>query len=273
MIIFKIFKYLKLMVKITVEDFILMTQFFTRIPIPIRIEVDEEKFSRGIFCIPWVGALIGVILSLCYMMMKDVAHLPRLVIATLIIIIEVMLTGGLHIDGLADTFDGIYSARKKERILEIMKDSHIGTYGVLAIVLILMLKMSLIYYIPQQLLYNILLIMPMISRSGALLLAYLFPYAREDGLGNWLIGNVETFDLWIVMLSVMLIGLIVANYINIILISVIIDFPIMFAWLYGHHIKKYIDGITGDTLGAYIELSEVLILFVCIVFCVIKAGS
>ncbi len=249
-------------VKIMLEEFILMIQFFTRIPIPISVPASKEKFREAVIFIPLVGLLIGICLAVMYTVLAML--LPSFsghIISVVIVIWEVVLTGGLHIDGLADTFDGIYSARKKDRILEIMKDSHIGTYGVLAIVLTMIFKIYLIMSIPEQLIIPSLIVMPMIARMGVIFLAYHFSYAREDGLGNWLIGNVSKYNLFMASMIAAVSALLLFKGHMIIMIAVLVG-TIVFAKLYGNHIKKYIDGITGDTLGSYIELSELLILFI-----------
>ncbi len=240
-----------------IKSLILMFQFFTRIPIPIAVPANPKSFRRGVVFLPLVGAVIGIILAGINYFIEP--YISPLVASIVIVIAEIILTGGLHLDGLADSFDGLYSARKKERMLEIMKDSHIGTYGVIALIMTLMLKVAIIYTIPASIKFNLLLVMPIVSRFGVVFLGYRFKYAREDGLGNWLIGNVAIYH---VIVSAIVTGIIVwALFDNVYLSIFFVGIAVVFAQIYGYRVKKQIDGITGDILGSYIELMEVLQLF------------
>ncbi len=244
-----------------IKSLILMLQFFTRIPIPIAVPANPKSFRDGVVFLPFVGAVIGAIVGGAYLLIHP--YMNHLVVCIIVVIVEIILTGGLHLDGLADSFDGLYSARKRERILEIMKDSHIGTYGVIALIMTLMLKVALIYSIDPLNTFYVLLAMPMVSRCGVVFLGYRFNYAREDGLGNWLIGNVAIYH---VLASVLITGVLVyIIFKNLMLSCVFVGVAIFFAEIYGHHVKKQIGGITGDTLGSYIELMEVVQLVVAVV--------
>ena len=115
--------------------FLMQIQFLTRIPIPVKIKFDEKVFARSMMLSPLAGFIIGIILGFTYYF----AHLTEkpLFAAVMVVAAWIVLTGGLHLDGLADTSDGIFSNRPKEKILEIMKDSRIGTNGTIALILII----------------------------------------------------------------------------------------------------------------------------------------
>ena len=123
--------------------FILMIQFFTRIPINKELDIKREDFSKGIIYFPLVGLLVGCVNGLVYFMTSKVlgGWIPLIAL----LISNIFVTGALHLDGLADTCDGLFSARKKEKMLEIMRDSRIGTNGAIALFVSLLLKLSLIH--------------------------------------------------------------------------------------------------------------------------------
>jgi len=241
------------------KRFVLMLQFMTRIPININLEVDEEDFYKGMMYFPLIGLIIGMfVISSYYIGLKISGQLVGAVFA---VIIEIFITGGLHLDGLADTFDGIYSNRPKDRILEIMKDSRLGTNGALALFVLLMLKFALISDLKPPTIYPVLLLMPMFSRLNVVLAARIAAPARNQGMGNLFIGKVKNRQL--------IIALILAVIPSLVFIKIIPIIPLMliFSVWYIKHISYRIDGMTGDTLGALCELSElVFLLLVIIIF-------
>ena len=128
--------------KSILEKFLILIQFMTRIPIFFNIEYSEEKLGKGIKLLPLVGLLIGVILFFeSFFLLKIIEN--KLIISILIVITELLVVGLIHIDGLADTFDGIFSYTEKETMLKIMKDSRIGTNG--AVILILYFLFATIF--------------------------------------------------------------------------------------------------------------------------------
>ena len=232
---------------------ILILQFLTRIPLPtIEWRSDNNEFRDGIVYFPLVGFIVGLFIMLFYFLGNLLGG--KLLASVAAVTSEAFITGGLHIDGLADTFDGLYSNRSKDRILEIMKDSRIGTNGVLAILLTILLKLSLIYQLPESETFKILLLMPVFSRLGMVFASRYSKYARENGLGNVFIGQVNNKH---VAGAVLISGLI-----SLIHISSLLFIPIVFGFclLYIKNIKEKIGGMTGDTLGALCELSELVYL-------------
>ena len=184
--------------------------------------------------------------------------------AILVTLSGVILTGGLHIDGLGDTFDAIYSYRDKEKMLEIMKDSRLGTNSLLAIVFLVLLKVSFIYSIINVGYLWMIIFMPVVSRLGVILMMYKTKSPRKNGMGNLFIGKATigmfaTAIIYTVIL-ILLIGkvLFLANYIELLkmLISIVVLF--IFNEIFKRHIYKKIDGVTGDILGCTIELGEVV---------------
>lgn len=246
------------------KSLILMLQFFTRLPLPFEIKADAEDFNRGFIWFTVVGLVIGGLLTLIYIILSP--YISTLLLAVLLVLAEVLLTGGLHLDGLSDTFDGLYSNRDKARVLEIMKDSRIGANGALAMMSWLLLKTALLNEIFQnvqagqaaqmlQTAWLPLLLMPIAAKSALALSCYLGPYARKEGMGHLFIGKVKLSRLIPVLtLSALIHGLMAP-------LSIAVLATILFLTVvYTHHVRRRIDGLTGDTLGAWHELSELFYL-------------
>jgi len=207
------------------EQFIILIQFMTRIPIPLKISYSEKKLGKSIKFFPLVGLIIGLVLYftnfLITVYLKNIFY-NKTIIAIFLIILEILIVGIIHIDGLADTFDGLFSYAKKEKMLEIMKDSRIGTNG--AVVLIL-------YFITKTV-----LISEIITTNG--IFEAIFSLALSIILVFYIIGIK-----------------------GIVAISIAFIFIIIFML----NVRKKIDGITGDTMGACLELTSILVLFLGIV--------
>ena len=143
------------------KSLLLMMTFFTRIPVAYPYDYDEKDFIKGIKFLPVIGLLIGLFMYLPTLLTPYI-HRPIIIVS--IWTLYLVITGGLHIDGLADTFDGIFSYRSKEDMLKIMKDSRIGAFGVLGILWLIILNLTLAYYTENMLL----LLVPVVGRSSAL---------------------------------------------------------------------------------------------------------
>ncbi len=167
------------------KPFILMVTFLTRIPIKINFEMKDDDFRRGIWHIPVIGLLMGTFLyAISYFIGMYVSPLVN---SLIILFLYITITGGLHIDGLADTADAVFSNRSREHMLEIMKDSRIGTFGVLGIGLYLLSMAVLLAEVPEAC-----FLFPLAGRSGALIACASNSYARQKGLGKAIIEGTKT---------------------------------------------------------------------------------
>lgn len=231
-----------------IKGLILSLQFFTRIPINIPIDFNSKNIRYSIFFLPIVGALVGAFGALVYYLL---APYNLLIGGFLTLLTTIILTGGLHLDGLADTIDGFLSNKDKKRVLEIMQDSRIGAFGVLGIVLLVLFKFILIISIKDL---PIAIILSFIN--SRLVVSGIISYkkiAKDKGLGN-LFHNSNPKSL------VFLAGII---YIIILfLIDTRFIIPLIITFLLGEYISsvsyKKIDGLTGDVYGAMIELGDVI---------------
>ncbi len=226
-------------------------QFLTRITVSSHLPFDKE-FHRGILFFPWIGLILGAINLLAYRLLILIFHPSLALLLTLALYIA--LTGGLHLDGLGDTFDGFYSNRPREEILEIMKDSRLGTNGLLAILMVLLIKAAALLHLSSLAVGTALVHMPVMGRVALAFGSHRATYGRENGLGNIFIGKVTAMDMIIVVATAVLMTF--YNPKSLIFIGIMYGFSL----LYKTHAKKKIGGMTGDTLGALCELSEILYL-------------
>ena len=239
------------------KGFLLLLQFMTRIPTP-KMEYEPKKLGRAMKWFPVIGMLIGVILYYSFIILNQFFDSPE-VIAILIILLEIVLTGGLHLDGLADTFDGIFSFRSKKRMLEIMKDSRIGSNGALSLIIYFALKGTLLKeVISVDAAPYFLLVMPVIARFNSVLNCGVAKYARSNGMGKHI---VEETNMISVMISFIITGAFSYYFIGLIGIYALLVVSILGIY-FAKLMERKIGGITGDTLGAVVEMSTIIVLLV-----------
>lgn len=252
------------------KRFVGILQFLTRIPIRVDIGFDEE-FHKTMYYFPLVGFVLGFfyfIIGLGSILVFD-----SYITSVNILISTVILTGGLHLDGVGDTFDGIYSYREKDKILDIMKDSRLGTNAMLSMLFLILMKLGLIYAILESgNLYN-LIFMPVFARMAIVVASYKSVTPRKNGMGNVFIGkptlNMILVGIGYTVILITLISLILFNLNIESIIKVILFIPVMiiFTRYFVKYIYSKIDGITGDILGCTSELIEVIyLIFIYLTF-------
>lgn len=164
------------------KSFFIGLQFLTRLKLVNQTEWDIHDFGKSVVTFPLVGLVIGAFMALIYWLL--VPYIPITLLALLLVVFEFLFTGGLHADGFMDTCDGLFSGRDRERKLEIMKDSRVGSNGVVGFVFLTLLKWQLIAHVNPTILLQFLFFMPIISRYSLVLSIRLFHYARpRDGEG------------------------------------------------------------------------------------------
>lgn len=262
------------------KGFILLMSFMTRLYVP-KVEYDEEKLGKAMKFFPIVGFIIGIILFLTDILVKGITLNDNVAII-FIILVDVILTGAIHLDGLADTFDGIFSYRSKQKMLEIMKDSRIGTNGVIALIMYFMLKFFLLQSIIEidGITYIPIFAYPIISRYCSVVSCATAPYARASGMGKTFVDNTNKKSVFISFIATFLLLMILTSAstfvdflyfkeinLNLFFSRSLFYFSIMIfmtivATLFSKLMTRKIGGITGDTLGALLELSQLLYLLI-----------
>lgn len=234
---------------------VLMLQFLTRIPIPLQLQVSVEDFGKGLAFAPLIGFLIGGLTAVSYYAASYISKgLFPAIVST---IFYIFITGALHIDGLGDTFDGLFSGRSKGRMLEIMRDSRLGTNALVAIVSILLLNIAAINAISSDNLYRGLILMPAIGRLGSVCSAGMSVYARSgEGLGKAFIDVCGWQEIMIgTIFSV--IGAVALFQLKGLIFVIA---AIIFTFIFVKYVTSVIGGMTGDTCGAACEMNQTLFL-------------
>ena len=159
------------------KRFLIALQFLTILPFNIKGKIEEKDFGRSLIYFPIVGLLIGLFLaSIAYIS----AFLPSLVISVLILAAWMAITGGIHLDGFADTCDGFYGNRPKEDILKIMRDSRIGTMGAAGVVMLLLFKFATLSSIRPEDLWKVLIMTVVFARWSQVLACSISKYVRDE---------------------------------------------------------------------------------------------
>ncbi len=241
------------------REFVAALRFLSVLPAPgsaLLFESDETEPYLVIGCeyFPLVGLLLAVLLWLVMLLFSRL--LPPLALSALLVVALVILTGGLHLDGLMDSCDGLFGGTTRERKLEIMRDSRVGSFGVLGALCTLLLKFALLASIPVQSLPTILLLALPVARWTMALVLHVFPPARPTGLGAAYHHAITTRRMLITGLVAFAIALIFGHFRG--LIAWVTG--TVAALLIGLYIKKNIGGLTGDSCGAIDEIVEVVIL-------------
>ena len=237
------------------QAFLCALQFLTLIPVRLAVPPDEGTQARALLFYPLVGGLIGLCLLLLGTVLQGV---PTGLSAALLLLVWAGLTGGLHLDGLADSGDGwMGGLGSRERTLEIMKDPHLGASGALMLMLVLLLKWSALVALLSVGTLWPLLLAPVAGRGAALLLLVTTPYARPDGIARDMLPRLQRqYALWVCAAVILLLGL----------FGLWLSLSLLLAgaglrWL----MMRRLGGTTGDTAGASIELVETLLLVLAVI--------
>jgi len=242
-----------------VKKFLIALQFLTILPIKIKSEIKERDFGASLVYFPIIGAFIGLLLVLIFIIFS---FLPYLVKVALVLITYIIITGGMHLDGFADTCDGFYAGKSKEETLAIMRDPHIGTIGVIGLICLLLFKFVILISIPREVLEKSLIAMVVFGRWSQVFACYTSDYARQEGKARSFIeyaGNKGIFLATLFTLSVFFFSLKMKGLI-LFLASAL---PV---FLFINFTKRKIGGMTGDTIGATNELAEAGLLFFNLIY-------
>jgi len=239
------------------KSIVVTFSFFSTIPMPF-INWEQKYFRYVPFILPFVGVVIGLgsYLVVELLGMLEVSNFLKSVVVCLYFI---LITGGLHLDALMDTCDAHFSRRDIDRKHEIMKDSRVGAFAVVGFFVLMMFKISVVYDLVgiADFKYYIIFV-PIISRVYQAVMLYICPYALEEGIASLYKGVIKQYDLVIFALY-MAITVLIGHFIGVnLLILGSVGF-VMMIW-YRHFAIKQFRGITGDIIGAFLELTEVLLL-------------
>ncbi|MFA7632840.1 MAG: adenosylcobinamide-GDP ribazoletransferase [Thiohalomonadaceae bacterium] len=238
------------------QTLLIALQFLTRFPVRLDGVPTAEEIGRSLLTYPLVGALLGLILVLFDYLFGT--HDPWLE-AALLLVIWVSMTGALHLDGLADSADAWLGGRgDRQRSLSIMKDPRSGPAAVAVIVLVLLIKFAALTVLLRAELWQALLLAPILGRASLIWLFLTTPYVREKGLGRELADHLPRVPAWWV-LGLILFGLLLLFGWQGLRLCLILW---LLCWALRWLMMKTINGTTGDTAGAMLELVEAACLLI-----------
>ena len=250
-------------------SFLAALQFLTSIPVPLKRPLSPGQLGRATAYFPLVGVIIGGILAGLNWLLLYI--LPASVVNALLIVALVVITGAMHLDGFADTCDGIAGHKTVEERWRVMRDSRTGAFGVVGVALLLLVKYVALNNIPDDLITAVLIFMPVASRWAMVYAIFAYPYARPEGLGmayknatRWPQFTVATITAAAVAGALVLLF----SYTGLIFIAGVWLVTSLLAFYFKHKFA----GLTGDTYGAINEAAEVTALLLVVIIITVAPG-
>lgn len=230
----------------------LALQFTTRLPgWPIKDYSEKELGQSGVF-FPLIGLLVGTILYLEFLMFDGVNIVTTVI---LLVISEIIISGGLHLDGFMDTMDGVMSGASGERMLTIMADSNVGAHSVSMLFVLILSKIALLVEVlPQEPI--VIFLLPFVGRMSMLLSIIIFPYPKKSGIG--IIYKEHLNTVYVILTIILSLSLIIFVSLYTFIATLL---SIISIFYFAKKIVVKIGGLTGDVYGAIEEMSKVFFLF------------
>ncbi len=243
-----------------VENISLAISFLTKLPVNGRLNYSSSKLADGLSFAPIIGIIIGCLLITVYYLSGLV--FPVYLVVGIILAFYVYITGGLHIDGLGDLGDGLYSGKKGEAFYNVMKDSRLGTGGFLSILFVLVFDYL---FLLETMNWKVLLLLPVAGRLAMLFGAIIGHYPKSyDGSGKSFIDSRDISNSWLMLLLILSLFYIILHIKGILIFIGLL----IFSYILVTRWSKSLGGITGDMLGALVEYSQVA--FLVIVYILFK---
>lgn len=240
------------------RHFLIALQFLTILPVRIQGPLADKAIGHSLLYYPLVGLIIGVLLSTCGWGLGDA---PALVAAALLLTVWVLLTGALHLDGLADSADAwIGGLGDRDKTLAIMKDPYCGPAAVVALVLVLLIKFTTLQHLITTERWEVLLLAPVLGRTLLVLLFLSTPYVRSHGLGTLLAEHLPRFACRVVILVTLMVALLFIDSAGFWLLVTLFGVFFVLRSL----MLRRIGGTTGDTAGALVEITEAAVLLTAV---------
>lgn len=231
-------------------------QFLTKIPVKAQV-LPSNEIGKSVSFFTIVGAIIGLILALGYKTFSSV--FPQGVSIVMVLALEVLIVGGIHLDGFADTIDGFTGGgRDKEKILKIMEDASVGSFGIIGLILLFLVKFVAITSIPQEGIVISLIMACILSRWAMSFSTAFYKPAKTAGLGSDFISSCGVREFSYASFVALVLCIIFLKA------SLLIVIPLVLAniILFNFYAVRRIGGLTGDTLGAINEIVEAVVLVV-----------
>ncbi|MFC5541464.1 MAG: adenosylcobinamide-GDP ribazoletransferase [Bacilli bacterium] len=253
-----------------VYGFLLSLQFFTSFPIRKALPMTDKSVTAMFGAMPFISLLMGMAVVLVIRLNDVYFEFSPLFLAILVAVLNVAMTGGLHLDGWIDLGDAYFSYRDKEKRLEILSDSRVGAFGAIALAVLLLLKVGIFHEMflqrPSHLFYYV-LIVPLLCRLAIMIYFNMSVNVKESGLAAYFKKQVIPGRLWIFIGVYLLIILVFGILLKDVFFFVLLVVMLISALFYRNWTYKHFGGMTGDLLGALYEGMELVlwgILLLCI---------
>jgi adenosylcobinamide-GDP ribazoletransferase len=235
------------------NSFWLALQFLTRLPTPSNIDYSAPEWGKSAIWFPLIGMIIGIVL---WGLSWAISGSNMLFQAALITVLWVAITGALHLDGLADSVDAwVGGMGSREKTLIIMKDPTSGPMAMSALILVLMLKLTAVYALIETQQAAWLIVIPLMARTQLLLLFLTTQYATTTGMGKAMQDQLPRAIAWWVA-SITLLG---CAFISV-SVAIALALSLLLFIYYRQQWLKRIQGFTGDVAGAWVEISEMVLI-------------
>ncbi len=250
-----------------IKNFINALQFLTIFTVSKK-EPEENSLAKAVIYFPVIGFLIGFLLVNADRLLM-LAALPQNIVNVLLVALSVLVTRALHIDGLADTLDGLMGGRDQSSRLAIMKDSRLGTAGALGIFFVLLVKYVSLNNLFESEKVAALLTAPVLSRWSQTLMVYKGVYGREQGMGKVFVGHLRSSGLAASTAVAFALSAFVVLRLDVrssVLIFFLLSGVLLLTVLGKWFLNRKLGGVTGDSIGAVSEMNEVLVFLLCVIF-------
>lgn len=250
-----------------VSGIALALQFFSVVPVKKTLPMEKRDITAMYIALPALGALIGAAAMAVAFLLREFTGISPLLAAFMLVLFFLAATGGLHLDGLADVSDAFFSYQNREKRLEIMGDPRIGAFGVMALLFAVLGKILVLSEVLPDLPLLWLVIVPLLSRTGLLILFSWTKSAKKEGLAaffqqkadkRWLAGASAIYLLAAAVLLLYMGGWILAAAGTTVIL--------LFFYTFRQWCLRNFGGVTGDLFGAYVEGAEILLWTVCLFF-------
>lgn len=241
---------------------LLCFQFFTSFPIRKELPMNKKTVTSMFAMMPFMSLLMGFSVCILVYLNEAYFHFSPLFLAIIIVVFNLVMTGGLHLDGWIDLSDAFFSYRDREKRLEILSDSRVGAFGAISLVVMILLKIGVLYELLIQQLEPILLffvIIPFLCRIAMLLYFNTTANVKNEGLAAYFKNNVDRKTLWIFVYVYIGLFFMVSFIVNSLLMVLLLISMFIFYLLYRKWTKHHFGGLTGDLLGALYEGMELVL--------------
>lgn len=252
-----------------INGFLLSFQFFTSIPVRKSLPMDQKSLTVMFSVMPIISFLMGTSIFLILYLNELYFQFTPLFLAIIIVVANIVMTGGLHLDGWIDLCDGYFSYRDQEKRLEILSDSRVGAFGAIGLVVMLLLKIAFFYEILTQQRESYIfffLVIPILCRMAMMIYFNVTNNVKDTGLAAYFKKNVDVKLLWMNILLYLIIFIGVCLLLKNFILLFLLFCMIALTFLYRKWTRKHFGGMTGDLLGALYEGMELMLWAILLLF-------